>query len=289
MNYLVHLCILISLYFILTLTLNLLVGYAGLLTLCHAAFSGIGAYACTLLIIRADIPFYLALPLAMAFAGLVAFLIAFPALRLRGDYFVLATLGFQIIIYSVIYNCEWLTRGPYGISDIPSPSLWGIRLSSPFAFLILAALLTGFVAVIVWRLVRSPFGRTLCAIRDDELAALSLGKNVHAFLRINFALAATLAAPGGALLAVYNSYLDPAGFTLDESTFILAAVIIGGAGHFLGAAYGAIILIILPEILRLLRISDSFAGSLRQILFGLGLVLIMRWRPKGISGSYTFD
>src|SRR5205814_268916 len=115
------------------------------------------------------------------------------------------------------------------------------------------------------------------------------GKDVRSFQRKSFIIAGVLAAPAGALLAAYNSYVDPTSFTLEESMLMLCAVIIGGAGNFRGAVNGAALLILLPEALRFLSVPDSIAGSLRQILFGLALILIMRWRPKGISGDYALD
>jgi branched-chain amino acid transport system permease protein len=237
---------------------------------------------------RFGLPFYLALPAAMALAGVIAYLISIPSLRLKGDFFVLATLGFQMIIYAILNNWDAVTKGPYGISGIPTPSLFGLALSSPPKFLILSGGIACAVAMLVWRISTMPFGRTLRAIRDDELAALSLGKDIRSFQRKSFVVAGILAAPAGALLAAYNSYVDPTSFTLEESMLILCAVIIGGAGNFRGPITGALILILLPEALRFLKIPDSMAGSLRQILFGLIVILIMRWRPKGISGEYAF-
>lgn len=289
MNYLAHVGVMVSLYIILTLSLNLVVGYAGLLSACHVAFSGLGAYGCTILMIRFGSPFLLALPVAVVLAGVVAYLVSIPSLRLKGDFFVLATLGFQMIIYTVINNWDALTKGSYGISGIPTATIFAVPLSSPAMFLPMSSTVALLVGLIVWRLSKMPFGRTLKAIRDDELAATSLGKDVRHFQRKAFVAAGLLAAPAGALLAVYNTYIDPTSFTLEESMLLLCAVIIGGAGTFRGAITGALILIVLPELLRFLKIPDSAAGSIRQMLFGLTVVLIMRWRPKGIFGDYAFN
>jgi branched-chain amino acid transport system permease protein len=289
MNYLAHIGVMLCLYLILTLTLNLLVGYTGLLTVCHAAFSGLGGYFCTILMMRFGFSFFLALPVSVLFAGILAYLISVPSLRLRGDFFVLVTLGFQMIIYAVFNNWDAVTQGSYGISGVPSPHLFGFRLSSAPNFLPLAAAIAGMITLIIWKLTTRPFGRTLQAIRDDELAALSVGKNVKSFKRKSFVIGAMLAAPAGALLAVYNGYIDPTSFTLEESILILCAVIVGGAGRVAGSIYGALLLVFLPEALRLVQVPDAIAGSLRLILFGLALIVIMRLRPKGISGEYAFD
>lgn len=289
MNYILHIGVMIAIYSILTLTLNLLVGVSGLLSLCHGALAGIGAYACTLLMMRCGLGFFAALPVAMLVAGVLAFLISVPSLRLRGDFFVLATLGFQMILSSAMNNMEWLTQGSYGITGVPAPVVMGKSIAIPHRFIWLAATVALLVGLAVWQLMRQPFGRLLKAIRDDELAAVSLGKDVQSVLRRGFVVAAVLAAPAGALLAVYSRYVDPTGFTLDQSMLLLCGVVVGGSGTFRGAIVGALIIVLLPELLRAFHLSDSVAGSLRQVMFGVVLVLVMRLRPQGLAGDYTFE
>ena len=289
MNYLLHILTMISIYTVLGLSLNLVLGFGGLLSLCHAAFYGIGAYAFSLLIMDAGFPFLAAMPVAVLASGLAALLIGAVTLRLRGDFFVLSTLGFQTIIFVVLYNWVDFTRGPYGIPGIPRPEIFGFTFIAPWAMFLLAAA----VALLVWwvclNLARWPFGRTLQAVRDDALAAQSLGKNPLFFTLTAFALGGALAALAGGLFAAYASYIDPTSFTLEESVFILCVVIIGGAGNLRGPMVGAVVLVLLPEILRFVGLPDAIAANLRQIIYGLLLVLMMRFRPQGIAGKYAFD
>lgn len=289
MNYLYHLLIMICLYAVLAQSLNLVVGYGGLLSLCHGAFYGLGAYVSTLLMMQAHWPFALSMLTAVVLVGLFAWLISFPATRLHGDFFVLASLGFQMIVFAVLYNWVDVTRGPYGISGVPRPSLFGISVSSPLAFLVLAVVVAVICCTLLWLLAASPYGRTLQAVREDEIAAASLGKDVNAFKRSAFAWAGAIAAVPGVLFATYSSYIDPTSFTLDESIFILCILVIGGAGNLIGPILGAVVLVLLPEMLRFLDVPDGIAANTRQILYGLALILLMRMRPQGIAGKYAFD
>jgi len=289
MNYLLHILVMINIYLVLSLSLNLLVGYTGLLSLCHAAFYGVGAYVSTLLMVKAGLNFFLALPLGILGAVLLSLVVAIPALRLKGDYFVLASLGFQVMVFTLLYNWTGLTRGPYGIPGIPRPSLFGWQVASLPAYFILSSVMAVLCMVLLWLMASSPFGRTLKAIREDEVAAEALGKNITHFKVLAFAIAGGIAAVAGALYAGYVTYIDPTSFTLLEAVFILSLVIIGGAGNIRGPILGAVLLIILPEILRFLRIPDTVAPNVRQMIYGALIVLLMRFRPQGIAGEYKFE
>jgi branched-chain amino acid transport system permease protein len=289
MDYILHILIMVCVYLILAFSLNLVVGYGGMLSLCQAAFYSIGAYASTLLVTKAGWPFGFSVLASVLLSGLMAYLIAVASIRLHGDFFVLATMGYQVIIFSVLYNWIELTNGPYGISGVPKPSFFGWKVSSTGGFLVVATLSAALVWLIAWRLSHSAYGRTLQAVRDDEIAAQALGKNVQQFKRSAFAISGMLAAFAGILYAGYASYIDPTSFSIDESIFILCIVIIGGAGNSRGPILGAMILIILPEVLRLIQIPDAIAASSRQVLYGVLLVLMMRFRPQGIAGRYAFD
>jgi branched-chain amino acid transport system permease protein len=260
-----------------------------LLSLCHAAFYGLGAYIASLLMMQAHWVFLLSLLTAVIAVGALAWLISIPAIRLHGDFFILATLGFQLIVFAILYNWVDVTRGPYGIPGVPRPSISGLSVSSPPAFLVLAIFAALVCCGALWLLLSSPYGRTLQAIREDGIAAASLGKDVNAFKRSAFVWAGAIAAVPGVLFATYTSYIDPTSFGLEESIFILCILIIGGAGNFRGPVIGAVVLVLLPEVLRFLHIPDSIAANLRQILYGLALVLMMRLRPQGIAGKYAFD
>jgi branched-chain amino acid transport system permease protein len=210
------------------------------------------------------------------------------SIRLHGDFFVLATMGYQVIAYSVLYNWMDLTGGSYGISA-PKPALLGQTISSIEGF----ALLTACTAALAWwfiaRLTAAAYGRTLQAIRDDEMAAQALGKDVAQFRRSAFVISGMLAALAGVLYAGHAGSFDPTSFSIDESIFILCAVIIGGAGNVRGPLIGGLVVVLLPQLLLFVPIPDAVAASVRQILYGLLLVLIMRFRPQGIAGRYAFD
>jgi branched-chain amino acid transport system permease protein len=289
MNYLCHILIMICLYAILAQSLNLVVGYGGLLSLSHAAFYGMGAYIATLLMMQAHWPFALSLIAAVAAVGMIAWAISSLATRLNGDFFVLATLGFQMIVFAILYNLVDVTRGPYGIPGVPRPSLFGFSIISPLAFVALAFVAALLCCGVLQILLSSPYGRTLQAVREDEIAAASLGKDVNAFKRSAFSWAGAIAAVPGVIFATYSSYIDPTSFGLEESIFILCILIIGGAGNLRGPIVGAVLLVLLPEILRFLKVPDSVAANFRQILYGVALVLMMRLRPQGIAGKYAFD
>ncbi len=289
MNYLLHILIFISIYSILSLSLNLLVGYAGLISFCHAAFYGAGAYISTLLMMKAGFGFIPAFIIAIAGSILISFLVSLPSLRLRGDYFVLATLGFQIIFFSLLYNWVSLTRGPYGIPGIPQPRFFGLQIESMGSYFVFAAVLALFCGLFVYLVGNSPFGRVLKAIREDEVYTAALGKNVMLYKVKAFALAAGLAAVSGVLFAGYMRYIDPTSFTMNESLFIISIIIIGGTGNQAGPLIGTVLMILLPEILRFLRIPDAIAANMREIIYGLLIILIMRYRPQGIKGEFKFQ
>jgi branched-chain amino acid transport system permease protein len=289
MNYIFHILVMVSIYSILALSLNLLVGYTGLLSLSHAAFYGVGAYTWTLLVMKAGWGFAPALISAIAMAVLLSFVISIPSLRLKGDYFVIASMGFQIIAFYILYNWVGLTRGPYGIPGVPRPVVFGWEVNSIieyFFFSAIVAVLCGFILHLVSE---SPYGRVLKAIREDEVVALALGKNVTRFKISAFAIAAGFAAVPGVLFAGYMRYIDPTSFTLLEAIFILSIVVVGGAGNIIGPVIGAVFMVVLPEALRFMEIPDGIAANMRQMIYGAILILLMRYRPQGFRGEYRFE
>ncbi len=288
MDYLLHILILINIYVIVGLSLNLVAGYTGLLSLAHAGFYGIGAYTAALLSLNYGINFLLAVPAAILVASVSGFLIGFPSLRIRDDMFVITTFGFQIIIFQVMNNWMELTHGPLGLPGIPQPELFGYQISSHIDFLVLTLLLVLLVYFVARRLSNSPYGRVLNAIREDELFALALGKNVSYNKVLIFSVSAGLSAIGGALYAYYITFIDPTSFTASESIFMLSIVIVGGAGRLSGSILGAVVLVSLPELLRLIDIPNAIAANMRQILYGGLLVAFMMFRPKGMMGEYSF-
>lgn len=288
MDYILHILIMISIYSIVSMSLNLLAGYTGLLSVSHAAFYGMGAYAAALLALKVGLPFWINIPVGIVVSGIIAFLIAWPSLRTHDDYFVITTFAFQIIIFSIINNWVTFTGGPIGLPDIPPPVLLGVKISSHFAYLLFVVAFTMFSYLMLSRLVSSPFGRILRAIREDEIFSMSLGKDVVKFKMIAFVISSSFAAIGGSLYAYYITYIDPTSFTIMESIFILSIVIIGGAGNLKGSIIGSALLITLPEMLRFVGMPDSIAGNMRQIFYGLLLVLFMMFRPQGLLGEFAF-
>jgi len=289
MNYLLHIAVMINIYIILSLSLNLIVGMGGMMSLCHAAFYGIGAYIGTLVMVNWGWSFFPAMILAIFGTSLMSLAISIPSLRLKGDYFVLGSLGFQSIVFIILYNWIDVTRGPYGISGIPTPSVFGFEIRGLPVWFVFSTLIMLACVVLIAFIMDSPFGRALKSIRDDEIAAGSLGKNVSWFKIRTFALAAGFAAVSGMLFSGYMRYIDPTSFTIMESVFILSIIIIGGPGNLQGPIFGAIVLVVLPELLRFLGMPDAVAANMRQVIYGLAMILLIRWRPQGLLGEYKFS
>ena len=288
MDYLIHILILIEIYYILATALNLIAGYTGLLSIAQAAFYGVGAYIGALMALNIETPFLANLFCAAVLCALFGILLGLPSLRIHDDYFTVATLAFQIITFSILNNWVTLTGGPLGLPGIPEAKLLGWSLSPTSHFLLFTSILCGIVFWLVHRLVSSPFGRVLKAIREDEIFALSLGKNVAAYKVSIFVLGAGLAGMAGVLYAYYISFIDPFSFTVSESVLILAMVIIGGAGTLPGPIVGAALLVILPELLRFVGLPGAQAAYLRQILYGSLMVGFLIWRPQGLAGYNSF-
>ena len=286
MNYALHLLVLITIYLVLAYGLNLVVGFGGLLSLCYAAFYGLGAYACTLLMVKADLPFLVALPGAVVLTGAFAALAALPALRFRGDTFVVVTLGLQAIVFTVLQNWVGLTRGPYGIAGIPRPTIAGFAVSGVPAYLALSGSCLVIVAAVLFTVYASPFGLVLKALRDDEIAAQGFGKSPLRFLFFAFVLSGMVAAVAGSLYAVYVTYIDPSSFSLDESIFLLAILMVGGSGNRVGPLAGTVFMVLLPEALRFVGLPDPVAPNVRQMIYGTALVLLMFVRPQGMVGEF---
>ncbi len=286
MNYLLHILIMINIYIILTVSTNLIVGLANLLTLGQAAFYGIGAYITAYALMGLGLSFFPAIILAMLVTALFSLIIGWISLRLRNDYFVLATLGFQMIVYTTLYNWIQLTRGPFGIPGIPSPVVFGWEISGIPSFLLISSLLALAVVIIFYRLIYSPFGRALRGLRDDYIGMLALGKNITILKIQAFVIASSFAAISGFLYATYITYIDPTSFNLDETIFIVSALLIGGSGNIKGPVAGAVFVIVLPELLRFVGMPDNIAANMRMIIYGLCLIFVMYFRPQGIAGVY---
>lgn len=287
MEYLLHIGIMLCIYIILVLSTNLTVGMANLLTLCQAAFYGIGAYIGTYFLMQFNLPFVVIALIVMLATGMTSLVISYASVKLKGDYFILGTLGFQMIVYTILYNWIDVTRGPYGIPGIPSIKLFGVwSLTGIYAYFFLAVVLAVIVSLIFSRLQNSPYGRMLKAIRTDELSAQALGRNTIQMKAWSFFISAAFAGVAGLIYASYVSYIDPTSFTLDESIFIITALFIGGIGSRVwGPIAGAAAVVILPELLRFVGLPDAVAANLRQVIYGLVLIVLMFVRPQGLLGD----
>ena len=288
MEYILHIVIMLNIYIMLVLSANLPVGMARLLTLCQAAFYGIGAYVSAFFLMQFDLPFIVVALSVMLITGAFSWVVSFASVKLKNDYFILGTLGFQMIAYTVLYNWTDVTRGPYGIPGIPGVKILGVwELSSVWAYAALTFVAMGVVVLFFHLIKTSPYGRLLKAMRNDELSVQSVGRNTVAARSWAFFLSAAISGLAGLFYASYVSYIDPTSFTLDESIFIISALFIGGVGNIRGPVLGAVFVVLLPELLRFVGMPDAIAANMRQIIYGLSLVLVMYFRPQGLMGEKT--
>ena len=286
--YFIHLAILVGIYLILALSLQLALGYTGLINLGHIAFFAIGAYVSALLTLNGT-PFIIAFLLAGIISAGFGFLLSIPTNKLKGDYLALATLGFTFVVYAITLNWSNLTRGPLGLSGIPKPSIFGLNFSSNLSFLILTIIIVLATYFFIKRMVDSQFGKVLEATRDNELATRVLGKNTFKIKSIALATSAFFAGIAGSLYAHYITYIDPSAFTIMQLIPILAIVIIGGLASLKGTVIATIILILLPEPLRFIGFPSSIVGPMRQIIYALILLIILLYRPKGFFGKVELE
>ncbi|HLV76785.1 MAG TPA: high-affinity branched-chain amino acid ABC transporter permease LivM [Marinobacter sp.] len=294
----IDLATLVLIYVMLALGLNVVVGLAGLLDLGYVAFYAVGAYTFALLSQYWGASFWVALPLGAMLAALFGLVLGFPVLRLRGDYLAIVTLGFGEIIRILLNNWTGLTGGPNGIGGIPEPTLFGMEFGRrvkeegntsfhetfgiaysgehKVIFLYLIALVLAVItAVVIRRLMRMPVGRAWEALREDEIAARSLGLSRTAVKLSAFTIGAFFAGFAGTVFASKQGFISPESFVFLESAIILAIVVLGGMGSQIGVVLAAIAVTILPELAR------EFADY-RMLIFGAAMVLMMVWRPQGL-------
>jgi len=273
-SYGVYLMTLFCVYLMATLGLNLTVGYAGQMSLGQAAFFGIGAYHAAILL-KLGWPFFAVLPLAALDCFVVGLALGFPALRVQHHYLAFATLGFNILVYLVMRNEQNLTGGTFGISGIPRPSLLGFSLDGNLAFFYFTFVSVLLLGVVLWWLLRSPWGRAFAALRDNPIRAESLGINITAYTLLAFAIGAACAGIGGVYFAALVQFIEPAPFHVAASLTMLLAVIVGGSGRFFGPVLGTVVVVLLPEWLR-------FMQSWYLAVFGFAVVALMIWLPGGL-------
>ncbi len=282
MDYLVHILDVVLLYAALAVSLNLVVGLGGMASMCHAALFGLGAYASALATTHLGVGFLAGMACAAALSGAIGIALALPSLRIRDEYLILFTTAFQLVVWNLMVNEVRVTNGESGLSGVPRASLLGHTLTSPRSYLPLVALFAAAIFLVAWRVSRSPFGRVLRCVREDEPSTASLGKDVLRFKALTFMLGGAMAGATGGLLAHYQGFVNPVTFSLDASILVVAMVVLGGSGNILGSLVGSALLIAIPEALRFVPGTAVVVGPVRNVIFGGLLVLFMRFRPEGI-------
>lgn len=262
---------------------NLMLGYTGIFSLGHVGFSAIGAYTTAILAIH-GVPFIGSLLVGMALCALGGLLLGFPTLRLKGHYLALATLGMSEIIRLVALNWTSLTNGPIGITAIPRPAIFGFRFQSDFSVMLLYLAIAALVHFFLYRLIHSPYGKVLEAIREDEVAAQSLGKNVFRYKMQVLILGAVLAGMDGILYAHAFNFIDPTIFKIPDMVLLLTMIIVGGLGNFWGAIVGPTVMVALFEGLRFVHLPAGFVGPLRMMIYSTIFIAVIIFRPQGIIG-----
>jgi branched-chain amino acid transport system permease protein len=256
--------------------LNLTLGYAGQISLAQAAFVGIGAYTAALLTTQGW-PLWSAFLLATALCFAVGWLLGYPALRVQHHYLAFVTLSFGTLVFLILRNEEWLTKGVYGISGIPRPTVLGWSTKTPVDFYFFCLGVLALVSAGTWWLIRSPWGRAFTALRENPIRADSLGVDLRRYTLLAFALGSALGGISGVLYAPLVQFIEPTAFALGLSLNLLLMVIVGGAGYFLGPFLGAAVSVLLPEWLR-------FSEGLYLILYAVFVMVLMAFCPSGLLG-----
>jgi branched-chain amino acid transport system permease protein len=274
-SYGIYMMTLLCVYLMAAFGLNLIVGYAGQMSIGQAAFYGIGAYTAAILMTRLGMTFWMVLPLAAVVCFVIGLALGFPALRVQHHYLAFATLGFNVLVFLVMRNEESLTGGTFGIANIPRPSLFGYSLDGALPFFYFCFVSVIALATVLWWLLRSPWGRAFAALRDNPIRAESTGVNITAYTLLAFAIGAACAGIGGVYLAALVNFIEPGQFHLSVSLMMLLAVIVGGSGRFFGPVLGSVVVVLLPEWLRFLQ--DWYLA-----IFGFAVIALMVFLPGGL-------
>ena len=289
-----------AIWAILSVSLNLVVGYTGLLSVGHIGFFGIGAYAMAILTsdaayeqLRTEaiptfaLPFFAALPVSVILAGVAAILVGVVFNRFRDDIYVLVSFGFAIIAFNVFLNWRGLTRGAFGIHDIARPEIFGWTLDGEVEFLAFVVVFLLIIVLVSWFIVTSSFGRVLTAIREDEQAVEVFGYRVTQYKLAVWVISAMMAGLAGGLFASWTTFVDPNSFILLESILLVSIVILGGLASIWGSILGAMAFVLLEEGMRFLPfVPTEHIGQARQAVLGILLVLLMLFRPQGLLGRF---
>ena len=277
-QYLLAVVVKIGVYAIFAMGLNILAGYAGLVSLGHAGFVAIGAYTASLCEVKLGMNFFPAALCGMLVAGMAGVILGLPTMRVTGTYLSIITLGFGEIVKMITMNWTSVTNGLLGVRNIPKPSLfgWNMTITNKGMYYLVLGIAV-LIALFCMRLVKSKIGRAWQAIRGDEMASAMAGISITGYKILAFVISACICALGGALYASHIGYIDPNTFNFEISTMILSIVILGGMGTIRGMFAGAVLLIALPEVSR-------FLMEYRFVLYGVILVIMMKFRPQGILG-----
>ena len=289
-----------AIWAILAVSLNLVVGFTGLLSVGHIGFFGLGAYTMAILTsnpayeqLRTEAiptfgwPFFAALPVCIGLAGLVALLVGVVFNRFRDDIFVLVSFGFAIIAYNVFLNLRSVTRGAFGIHKIARPQIGDWVFDGKVEFLLLAMAFLGLVMLMSWFITTSSFGRVLTAIREDEQAIEVFGYQATHYKLAVWVISAMMTGLAGGLFASWTTFIDPNSFILLESVLLVSIVILGGLATIWGSVLGAMAFVLLEEGMRFIPfLPTGYIGQARQVVLGILLVLLMLFRPQGLVGRY---
>ena len=270
---------LLSLWAVMTIAaigLNLTLGYAGQISLAQGSFVGIGAYIAALMTTQGW-PLGVAFAAAIVLCFIIGWLLGYPALRVAHHYLAFVTLSFATLVFLVLRNEEWLTKGVYGISGIPRPALLGWSTNAPLDFYFFCLVILALVSAATGWLIRSPWGRAFTALRENPMRASSLGVDTRRYTLMAFALGSALGGVAGVLYAPLVQFIEPTAFALGLSLNLLLMVIVGGAGRFFGPFIGAAVSVLLPEWLR-------FSEGLYLMLYAVFVMLLLAFCPSGLLG-----
>ena len=286
MEYLINLAILFGIYSMLALSLNMLIGMGGLVSLAQAAFYGIGAYATAIGMTSLGLGFFTTIILGIVVNAILAFVVGKILARFQGDYYAIVSAGLSIIVFSILQNWKSVTHGPLGIFGIGKPEIGSYTFYSNIAFLGLVMVFTvAFYMLYQW-INKSSFGRVLKALREDEHLTHVMGYKTKQYKSVIFVLSAALSGIAGAFFASYIAFIDPSSFQLKEGIFLFTIIIVGGLSSAIGSVVGALILISLPEVLRFVGLPYETAAQLQQMIYGAMLLLMMIFKPQGLFGKY---
>jgi branched-chain amino acid transport system permease protein len=283
--YLINIATLIAIFAILSSSMNVLLGYGGIFSAAHAVFMGLGAYAGAQIALTLTPDILVACGVAALLAALLSICLALPALRVRGEYFVAASLGLQMLATTAFAEARGLTGGMGGLTGIPRPTLLGLSLQGGAPFLAFCLAVLALAIAIIALLMRGSFGRSLMALRDNESAAQALGKNVAVLKTLATVAGCAMAGVAGALFAFHMQFVNTESFTLDQSILIVAMLIIGGVGTLSGPIIGAVALLLLPAALSFIpNLPAEYVGAIQQMIYGFLMTALMIFRPGGLTG-----